>query len=471
MSAAQSPTTPAARLYVVDDEAKQVEALCRTLTLEGYDAKGFTSSVAALDSLSTHKVDVLLTDLMMPQLDGIGLIEAAHKLDPHLAAVVMTGHGTIDTAVRALQTGALDYIQKPIDLEELALIVARALGEARTREYAERLQRSQIGWTDEIMLLGHSPAMQPVHDFIERLSRFEGLSAAEHPTVLLLGETGTGKGLVARILHARSRLARQPFIALDCTVLPRELIEAELFGYERGAFTDAKSAKAGLLEVAAGGTLFLDEIAELSLDAQGKLLRIIEEKKVRRVGGLAETRVDVRIVAATNRDLTRLAPEDRFRRDLLYRLNVLTLTLPPLRQRGDDILLLADHYLGVYARKYGLSRKRLAPAAATALLADPWVGNVRELAHVIERAMLLVDGDTIEERHLSREARPLSDAGDAGADVPLPNTTLEAMERRLIRQALEQSSWNISLAARRLGVSREVLRYRMRKHAISAPGG
>jgi transcriptional regulator with PAS, ATPase and Fis domain len=309
-----------------------------------------------------------------------------------------------------------------------------------------------------------------VRDFIERAARFEGLAAGDHPTVLLLGETGTGKDLVARLLHARSTLAREAFIALDCTALPRNLIEAELFGYERGAFTDAKAAKRGLIEVAAGGTVFLDEIGELDLEAQGKLLRAIEEKTIRRIGGLGDCRVDVRVIAATNRDLAQLASDGRFRRDLLYRLKVLTLTLPPLRERGDDVRALAAHYVGVYARKYDRRPKRLTPAAEAALAAFPWYGNVRELAHVIERAMLLVEVETIDAWHLGLESHLPAGAHDRVADESREPGTLEATERQLMRQALESNGWNVSLAARKLGVSREVLRYRMRKYGMAPPG-
>jgi transcriptional regulator with PAS, ATPase and Fis domain len=302
--------------------------------------------------------------------------------------------------------------------------------------------------------------MAAVHEFIGRMGQLRGLRAADHPTVLLLGETGTGKSLVARALHDASEIHRGPFLVFDCTVVPRDLMEAELFGYERGAFTDAKAAKPGLLEVAAGGTLFLDEIGELGFAAQAKLLRVIEEKTLRRIGALADTAVDVRILAATNRDLDGEVEAGRFRPDLFYRLNVLALTLPPLRERGDDVECLARHYVDVYARKYGTGPKTLTSDALAALRGARWVGNVRELAHVIERAMLLVAGDAIDAGHLG-----LLTVADADADDAEP-TRLEDAERELIRRTLEASGGNVSEAARRLGVSRELLRYRMRKHGL-----
>jgi DNA-binding NtrC family response regulator len=441
----------------------------RFLTGRGHACEVATSAAAAHDALRAMRPHLVLLDMRLGDVDGLETLREMKGLDPALPVIVMTAYGSVETAVRAMKAGALDYLQKPMDLEELELVVSRALGEVRTRERLEFLQDREVGRADDLVLLGDSPAMRPVHEFIDRAARFEGLAAAEHPTVVLLGETGTGKDLVARLLHARSTLAREAFMALDCTALPRNLIEAELFGYERGAFTDAKAAKRGLFEVAAGGTIFLDEIGELDVDVQGKLLRAIEEKTIRRVGGVADCRIDVRIIAATNRDLNRLAAEGRFRLDLLYRLKVLTLTLPPLRERGDDIAVLADHFIALYARKYDRRPKRLTPDAVAALTAFPWVGNIRELAHVIERAMLLVEADTLEAWHLGLESHLPADGPEGGTPDPGEPGTLEAVERRLMREALEANGWNVSLAARRLGVSREVLRYRMRKYAIGPP--
>jgi DNA-binding NtrC family response regulator len=460
-----------AAILIVDDEEIHARAIGRFLDRREHTCTVVTGVEAALAHLSAARPDLVLLDLRLGNDDGVEFLQEIRELDGALPVVMMTAYGSIESAVSAMKAGAIDYVQKPIDLDQLALVVARALGEARTRERLERLQRSEIGWKDDLRLLGDSPAMRTVHEFIERAARFEGLAAGDHPTILLLGETGTGKGLAARILHARSAVAREAFLALDCAALPQHLIEAELFGYERGAFTDAKSAKRGLVEVAAGGTLFLDEIAELSVDAQAKLLRIIEEKQIRRIGGLTDTHVDVRIIAATSRDLPRLAASDRFRKDLLYRLNVLTLNLPPLRERSDDAQLLAAHFIGLYSRKYGRRPKKLSRAATAAIAADPWVGNVRELAHAIERAVLLADDDTIEAHHLSREVGAAHAGGPGAAGDELPTGgTLDEMERIMIVRALEGSSGNISEAARRLGVSREVLRYRMQKHGITSPG-
>jgi two-component system, NtrC family, response regulator AtoC len=386
-------------------------------------------------------------------------VREAHAGDPDLPIIVMTAYGSVDTAVAAMKAGARDYIQKPIDLEQLGILVERALTEAQTSACLDRLQHAPFDPGNAVTILGSSPAMQPIREFLERMARLEGLRAGEHPTVLLLGETGTGKSLVARALHQGSPLARAPFLTFDCTVVPRDLMEAELFGYERGAFTDAKTAKPGLLEVTSGGTLFLDEIGELGLAAQAKLLRVIEEKVVRRLGALTDLTVDVRIVAATNRNLADEVAAGRFRQDLYYRLTVLTLELPPLRTRGDDVLLLARHYLELYARKYGQPLRRLTDDAVDALLGERWIGNVRELAHVVERAVLMADGTVIEARHVLPKTR-------VAASEDAATTRLDEAEQQLIRRVLEECGGNVSEAARRLGVSRELLRYRMRKHGL-----
>jgi DNA-binding NtrC family response regulator len=446
-----------ASILIVDDEETHARAIARFLDRRRYGTAVAVSAGQARAALAKSRPDLVLLDQRLGEEDGVTLLREAHAADPDLPFIVMTAYGSVETAVAAMKAGARDYVQKPIDLEQLALVVERALAEARTQACLDRLQRTPLEQDGATPVLGTSAAMEPVRDFIDRMSRLNGLAAGEYPTVLLLGETGTGKSLVARALHQASALARGPFLVFDCTVVPRDLMEAELFGYERGAFTDAKTAKPGLLEVTAGGTLLLDEIGELAPSAQAKLLRAIEDKVVRRLGALADTAVDVRIIAATNRDLAQEVEAGRFRQDLFYRLNVLALTLPPLRDREDDVALLARHYVERFARKYGRPAKTLAPDAIAALKAGRWVGNVRELAHVIERAMLMSDAEVIESAHVAVEA-PSADAG--------PATRLDEVERALIRRVLQECGGNVSQAARRLGVSRELLRYRMRKHGL-----
>ncbi len=445
-------------ILIVDDEETHARALARFLGRRRYGTAVAIDATEMRAALGRSRPDLVLLDQRLGDADGIELLREAHGGDPALPVIVMTAYGSVDTAVAAMKAGARDYIQKPIDLEQLALLVERALAEAQAQACLDRLQRAPFD-AGNAAILGTSPAMQPVRDLLDRMSRLEGLRAGEQPTVLLLGETGTGKSLVARALHQTSPLARAPFMIFDCTVVPRDLMEAELFGYERGAFTDAKTAKPGLLEVASGGTLFLDEIGELGLAAQAKLLRVIEDKVVRRLGALADLEVDVRIVAATNRDLAGEVAAGRFRQDLYYRLTVLTLELPPLRVRGDDILLLTRHYLELFARKYGQPLRQLADDAVDALLGERWIGNVRELAHVVERAVLMADGAVIEARHLLPKTR-------VAASEDAATTRLDEAEQQLIRRVWEECGGNVSEAARRLGVSRELLRYRMRKHGL-----
>jgi two-component system, NtrC family, response regulator AtoC len=448
-------------VLIVDDEETHSRALARFLGRRGYATTVATSAAEGRNALAVSRPDVVLLDQRLGDDDGVTVLREAHGSDPDLPVIMMTAYGSVDTAVAAMKAGARDYIQKPIDLEQLALVIERALAEARAQACLDRMQRPALGTANGPAVLGTSAAMQPVHGLLARMARLEHLPAGEHPTVLLLGETGTGKSLVARALHQTSPLARAPFLVFDCTVVPRDLMEAELFGFERGAFTDAKAAKPGLVEVAAGGTLFLDEIGELGPAAQAKLLRVLEERVVRRLGALADVTVDVRIVAATNRNLVDEVAAGRLRQDLFYRLNVMTLTLPPLRERTDDIELLAEHYLQVYARKYGHALKTLTPDALAVLQAGRWVGNVRELAHTLERAVLMVDGDVIAAHHLGIDV-----GGSLPGEEEPATVALDEAERRLIRRVLEESGGNVSLAARRLGVSRELLRYRKRKHGI-----
>jgi len=453
-----------ASVLIVDDEETHARAIGRFLGRRGYAPVVATSAGEARAAVARARPDLVLLDLRLGDEDGIAILRELHASDPGLPVVLMTAYGSVDTAVAAMKAGARDYVQKPIDLEELALILERALEESRAQACLQHIQAGPAsGQGDGGRLLGASAAMRPVHDFVARLASFGSLRAGDYPTALLLGETGTGKSLLARALHRASPLARRPFVVLDCTALPRDLVEAELFGFERGAFTDARAAKPGLVEVAAGGTIFLDEIGELGPDAQAKLLRVIEDKTVRRLGGLHDVAVDVRIIAATNRDPAAEVAAGRLRKDLYYRLDVLSVTLPPLRERGEDVLLLARHFLETCARKYGRAPKTLAPEAVASLLAERWVGNVRELMHVIERATLLVDGAVVEARHLGVPGLVgPSEAAAEAAGAP----GLEAAERQLIQQALADAHGNVSGAARRLGVSRELLRYRARKHGL-----
>jgi len=380
----------------------------------------------------------------------------------------MTAFGTIEGAVEAVKLGAFDYIKKPVDLEEMRLLADRARETSQLRQelsYYRRKAASDVVLTG---IVGSSPAMTAV---MERARQIAALD--ETPPVLISGETGTGKGLVARTIHASGARGGRPFIDVNCTALPATLMEADLFGYERGAFTDAKESKLGLFEAAEGGFIFLDEVGDIELALQGKLLRAIEDRTVRRVGGIRDRKIDVRILAATNRDLERDAQQDRFRKDLYFRLAVILLRLPPLRERGDDIPLLADHFLRHYSAKYGRDVRQINAQARELMRAYPWPGNVRELSHVIERAVLWSQGDTLDVEHLSLSipsvAAPAPNAAQSAQSAsaaPADPLDLTQWERTLIERALAESGGNQTKAAQLLGITRDTLRYRLKKFGL-----
>ena len=370
-----------------------------------------------------------------------------------------------------MKLGAFDYIKKPVDLEELKLLADRARENRLLKQelsYYRRRATADVGFEG---LVGESPAIRAL---LERARQIAALD--ETPPVLLTGETGTGKGLLARAIHASGPRAAKPFIEVNCTALPASLMEAELFGYERGAFTDAKESKTGLVEAAEGGFLFLDEIGDVDLAVQGKLLRAIEERAVRRVGSVRERKIDVRIIAATNRDLDRAVRQERFRKDLYFRLAVIVLDLPPLRARGEDVLLLTDQYVRLFNAKYGKVVRELSGAARDLLRSYPWPGNVRELSHVIERAVLWSRGPTIDVEHLSLtspadagpppEPRNASPAHSDAPPLPPQGVDLGQWEKSVIEQAMREAGGNQTKAARRLGISRDTLRYRLRKFGL-----
>ncbi|MFI5210711.1 MAG: sigma-54 interaction domain-containing protein, partial [Gemmatimonadales bacterium] len=390
--------------------------------------------------------------------------------DPAIAVVVMTAFGTIEGAVEAVKLGAFDYVKKPLDLEELKLLADRAQENSQLKQELSYYRRRAAQEDSFGNVIGESPSMRAV------MARAREIAALdETPPVLLTGETGTGKGLVARTIHATGTRAGKPFIDVNCTALPANLIEAELFGYERGAFTDAKESKLGLFEAAEGGFLFLDEIGDLELALQGKLLRAIEERTVRRVGGVRDRKIDVRILTATNRDLEREAQQDHFRKDLYFRLAVILLRLPPLRERGEDILALAQFYLRQFGTKYGKPARRIGAEAQALLLKYPWPGNVRELSHVMERAVLWSKEATLGPDHLSLtmptdSAAPTTAAPEPAApsapSLPPDGVALGEWERTMLEQAMRETGGNQTRAAQRLGISRDTLRYRLKKYGI-----
>ncbi len=467
-----------ATVLIVDDERTLARAIKAFLEASGYEATVADDAEAALPLLASLRPDVIFTDVRLPGMDGITLLRKIQEFDPSISVVVMTAHGSIEGAVEAVKLGAFDYVKKPLDLEEVKLLADRARETSALKQELSYYRQRAVRDEPFGDVVGQSPAMRAV---LERARQIAALD--DTPPVLITGETGTGKGLVARTIHASGPRADKPFIDVNCTALPATLMEAELFGYERGAFTDAKESKLGLFEAAEGGFLFLDEIGDVELALQGKLLKAIEERLVRRVGGIRDRKIDVRILAATNRDLERESERERFRRDLYFRLAVIILKLPPLRERGDDVFLLADFYLRRFAAKYGKSARRLTPAARELLRAYPWPGNVREVSHVLERAVLWSQGTELTPEHLSlsvpleggQPARPDAAAAGMGAEPPEAGTpgrpggemTLEQWERSLLEQALKEESGNQTRAAQRLGISRDTLRYRMKKFGLS----
>jgi DNA-binding NtrC family response regulator len=439
-------------VLIVDDERTLARSIKAFLTESGYNAEVAGTAEQALELLERLRPDVIFLDVRLPGMSGIELLQKIREFDPAVPVVIMTAFGTIEGAVDAVKRGAFDYLKKPVDLDELKLLADRAREHSLMRQELSYYRARTAREAPFAGIVGDSPAMRAVLDRARQVAALDDV-----PPILITGETGTDKGLVARSIHSSGPRAAKPFIEVNCTALPGALMEAELFGHERGAFTDAKESKIGLFEAAEGGFLFLDEIGDVELSLQGKLLRAIEERVVRRVGGVRDRKVDLRILTATNRDLEKESQQGRFRKDLYFRLAVIVLHLPALRERSDDVLLLAEEFLRRFSLKYGREIRRIDPPARDALLAYSWPGNVRELSHVIERAVLWSQGPALDAGSLSLiEPEP---ARSSGSD-------LIQWERSMIEQALREAGGNQTKAAQRLGISRDTLRYRIKKFGI-----
>ncbi|HEY2943943.1 MAG TPA: sigma-54 dependent transcriptional regulator [Vicinamibacteria bacterium] len=443
------------RVLVVDDERRQRDILQMILEAEGYETTAAGNGRQALQAAEGGGFDVVLTDLKMPDLNGIELLSEILKLQPSPLVVLMTAHGTIDSAVDAMRKGAFDYLTKPLEKDELLLVLRRAMERAHlVRE--NRMLHEQL--RDRFRLDNIVGAHGSMHDVFRIVHKVAGSVS----TVLIYGESGTGKELVARALHHESDRRGRPFYAVNVAALPESILEAELFGHEKGAFTGAETRKIGLFEQASGSTLFLDEVGDLKRDLQVKLLRALQEREILRVGGTERIRIDVRIVAATNQDLERAVREGRFREDLYYRLNVIPIVLPPLRDRRTDIPLLVDHFLAKYA---GGRARGVSEDALKTLMAYDWPGNVRELESVVERALLLGEGELIVPADLPASLRSGAGGPRRAMDLEIPDSgiDLEAVERSLILKALDKAGGNVTRAARLLGLSRRTLQYRIEK--------
>jgi len=437
-----------ARVLVVDDERSLAETLAEGLEDCGYDAVAAAGGIPARALLGKETFDVLVTDLRMPDLDGLALLAASKALAPSRPVIVMTAYGAIDTAIEAIRQGAYHYLTKPFKVDELSLFVARALDEAAVRLEAATLKKNLRDRFSLANVLGRSVAMREVLDVVERV-----LDVAT--PLLIVGETGTGKGLLARAIHAQSERATRPFVTVNCAALPENLLESELFGHVKGAFTGATGARAGLIMEAGGGTIFLDEIGEMPLGLQTKLLDVLERSVVRSVGSDQERRVEARFLVATHRDLRRLVAEGRFREDLLYRLDVVTIELPPLRLRRDDIPDLIDHFLTeARARHTHSPVERFSAAAMRKLLEYDWPGNVRELEHTVERAVLLGRSAEIGVDDTSLRGR------DVRSDAPAfsgPVVPVREMQSRYAAWALEQLGGRKLVTAEALGIDDKTL--------------
>lgn len=459
-------------VLLVEDETLFAKSVLRRLENERYKGSIVSTIADARESLKKALPDLLLLDIRLPDGNGLDLLaEIRSEEDVYwksLPVIVMTAYGELDDAVSAMKLGATDYLKKPVDLDDLVLTISKVL---TTQQLKQQLTYSQVRdrqALDAVEMIGTSKAAYDIRHHLGRIAQLVAKSSDSHPVMLIRGETGTGKDVTARLYHQLGDWHTQPFVHVDCASLPNELIEAELFGYERGAFTSAHQAKVGLIEVAEGGTLFLDEVAELPLTLQAKLLNLIERRVARRLGSTKEYPVLAHFVVATNRNLDQMVEDGLFRSDLYFRLNVLELELPPLRDRNQDISLLADHFIRKIARRYGLTPPKLRDDALQSLLTYSWPGNIRELQHVLERAVMLCQNDQIKADDLVLKINTSSSSTMIVSPLlkSLEDMTLDEVEKYMLQQALLRTTNNVSQAARKLGLTRMAMRYRMDKYRL-----
>jgi len=457
-----------AQILIIEDEVLLAKSLSRSLVERGHDCIMAGSAEEGLSLLEKMPTDIVLLDLQLPGMTGLEAIKHIRKFDSNISVIIATAYATMASAVDAMRSGACDFLRKPLDIEEVAMAVDRAVTDARLKQTVSYYRELDAGKADEDRLVAESSKMKSVLDIADRLIGMDLANPSDYPPVLILGETGTGKDLLARIIHYQGKLASGPFIEVNCTTLPSGLEEAELFGFDKGAFTGADRTKRGLFEAASGGTIFLNEIGDLTKEAQVKLLQVIEQKCLRRGGGLRDIDLDVRVIAATHRDLKN---SDGFREDLFYRLNSATLEVPPLRERTEDIIQLAELFLHRFGKKYGVT-KRLENSALDALLKYSWPGNVRELRQLMERVTFLDSREEISKADLNLPIQgnaPVSVKGEGQVSVEFPTggIDIEEVERELIVKALTTSGGNVTEAARLLHLTRETLKYRIKKFDIS----
>ncbi len=446
--------TPAGRILVIEDEDKLRRVIQLELESAGYEVDGVPSAEHALPLASL--ANLIITDLRLPGIDGLQLIKQLQARGLPAAAIVITAHGSVDLAVEAMKLGAADFLQKPFSLDHLTTVVQKVMAVQSLRDENRRMREELDERYQFDNIVGRSAAMREIFHTVERV-------APTRATVLLAGESGVGKDMIARAIHHHSPRKNHPFVKINCTAIPENLMESELFGYEKGAFTGASTTKPGKFEQADQGTVFLDEIGDVPGNIQVKLLRILQERQFERLGSNATRNVDVRVVAATNVDLREALEQGRFREDLYYRLNVVPINIPALRERKGDIPFLAIHFVKKLSKELGSSAKEIAPAAIDRLLEHSWPGNVRELENTIERSLVLAGGMTLEASDIRIEAQRTSASAAASQQVPLlpEGETLEHWEQMMIREALRRANGNKSQAARSLGLTRNALRYRL----------
>ena len=449
------------KIFIVDDDKLVSWSLARDLQKEGVDVTVLTNGTQAVQAILDNPPDIVLLDLKLPDIDGLEVLKKVQSVLPQTIVIMMTAYATVETAVQAVKLGATDFIKKPFSFEELKVILNRALKSHRlSMEVAELRQnlKQKYGFSN---LIGESKCMQDVFALIRKIAQ------SDATTVLISGESGTGKDLVAKAIHYESQRSQYPFMALNCGSLPDTLLESELFGYEKGAFTDAKSTKKGLLEMANHGTIFLDEIGDASLNFQVKLLRFLEDRTFKRIGSTRDIEVNVRVVAATNKNLEELVRQGKFREDLYYRLKVIPVHLPPLRERPEDIKPLAYHFIDQFNKEFKKHVRDISKEALEILESYSWPGNVRELRNVLERVMILENTDIIRPEHLPLEITLHEELEPSHAVVRLEGAVdLKDVEKSLIEQALRRAKGNQSRAARLLRISRHALRYKMKKYRL-----
>ena len=457
-----------AAVLIVEDEGVLAKNIQRYLQGQGFEVRTASTGRDGVRQFEEFTPDVVLLDLGLPDMLGLEVLTEITKRDRLAKVIILTAQGNTQVAVNAMKAGACDYLSKPIALGELKLAVEKAIGQERMESALSYYRGRDANGSGLDQMLGASPVMAALKHGVARL-----LEAERHlpqgdpaPAVLVRGETGSGKELIARALHFDGKRRAGPFVEVNCAALPPHLLEGELFGHERGAFTDARERRLGLVEAAHGGTLFLDEIGDLEPAVQVKLLKLIEDRTVRRLGSTRDRQVDVRFITATHRPLEAMVQDGQFRADLYYRLRVVTVNVPPLREREGDVLLLAERFLALHGRRYGRPQLRLAEQARSLIEQHPWYGNVRELRNAMEQAVLSADGETVEAANLALAPPPAVPRPNLAGRRPAPSNkqTLAETERLLIVQALEQTGGNVSRAARDLGISRDTLRYRLGRH-------